>query len=63
MSHNENSTTFRFSGFFFSSPKQLGARGMGKRAGNTNTREDVKGKKVRTDAGGKSVSEKCISTV
>jgi hypothetical protein len=34
---------------------------MGKRDGNTNTGEGVKGKKVRTtsdDVGGKSVSEK-----
>jgi hypothetical protein len=49
----------------FFSPKQLGARAMGKRAGNTNTGGGVKGKKVRTtsnDAGGKSASEKSKST-
>jgi hypothetical protein len=32
----------------FSSPKKRGARAMGKRDGNTNTGEGVKGKKVRT---------------
>ena len=66
VSHHEKSTTFRFCGFFFSSPKQRGARGMGKRAGNTNTGEGVQGKTVRTtsdDAGGKFVSEKSMSTV
>ena len=38
---------------------------MGKRGGNTNTGEGVKGKQARTtsdDAGGKSVSEKSKST-
>ena len=52
---------FCFAGNLFSSPKKLGAaRAMGKRAGNTNTGEGVKGNKVRTtsnDAGGKSANE------
>jgi hypothetical protein len=46
---------------FVFKPKKLGAaRAMGKRAGNTNTGEGVKGNKVRStsnDAGGKSVSK------
>ncbi len=51
---------------FFGTVPSFGARGMGKRSGNTNAGELVKGKTVRTasdDAGGKFVSEKAMSTV
>ena len=55
-----------FVSLHFFQPQQTGAtRAMGKRAGNTNTGEGDKDKKVRTtsdDAGGKSVSEKSKST-
>jgi hypothetical protein len=36
-----------FSGNFLSSPKQLGARTMGKRDGNTNTKKGAKTPQVR----------------
>ena len=65
VSHHENLTTFCFSRNFFFKPQATWPRAMGKRAGNTNTGEGVKGKKVRTtsdDAGGKSASEKSKST-
>ena len=53
--------SFLFCWKFVFKPKKLGAaRAMGKRAGNTNTGEGVKGNKVRStsnDAGGKSLSK------
>jgi hypothetical protein len=62
-SHSQRQATFSWN--FFFKPQATWARAMGKRAGNTNTAEGVKGKKVNTtsdDAGGKSASEKSKST-